>query len=192
MVWVHVQEKIWLSLEEVNNNFIENLRNNLGYSINEDVYMDIVEIFDANTRTWSIERLSEPRAFPACAVLNDLVFFAGKNIKFIFFSLTKKGGGDDFLAANDPLYNVTDIVDIFNVTSKTWSTTRLTHPRTYVSAVSIQDIVMFAGGFDGNLPVTRIDIFNYTSQSWSTAETSQARDSIASARIRDIVLLSGM
>ena len=92
-----------------------------------------------------------------------------------------------------PSFNVDnkDKVDILNITSRTWTTARLSHPRIYISAVTVLDTVMFAGGFDGIYPSSRIDIYNITSDSWSTAETSQARDSITSTVINDLVLFAG-
>jgi hypothetical protein len=82
-------------------------------------------------------------------------------------------------------------VDIFNLTTLTWSTAELSLPRTYISAVACASKVFFAGGFSSSGPSSRVDIYDIATQSWSTAELGEARIRIATATIGNKVFFAG-
>ena len=47
-------------------------------------------------------------------------------------------------------YMVTDSVDLYNGTSGTWSTARLSEARHNLAATSVGNVAIFAGGYSGN------------------------------------------
>ena len=67
-------------------------------------FSDVVDIYDADTGSWSTAWLLEARSFMAATCVGDKAFFAGG------------GNGSD---------TCTDVVDIFDATSGTWTTDSL-------------------------------------------------------------------
>jgi hypothetical protein len=64
-------------------------------------------------------------------------------------------------------------VDIYDISSQSWSTAELSLPRAGIKAIACGSKVLFASGHTsgGGAPYTsRIDIYDLTTQSWSTAE----------------------
>jgi hypothetical protein len=68
----------------------------------------------------------------------------------------------------------------------------LSVPRNYLAAASIKDIVLFAGGFDGETALSIVEIYNLTSNEWTNATLSQARFMMGVATVRDVVLFAGI
>jgi predicted component of type VI protein secretion system len=75
-------------------------------------------------------------------------------------------------------------VDIFNVTSGTWSTAALSVARYYLAATSLPNVgvAIFAGGSVSSA----VDIFNVTSGLWSTAALSVARYYFAATSLPNV------
>jgi hypothetical protein len=71
-------------------------------------------------------------------------------------------------------YNGTasSVVDIFDLHSNTWKTASLSHPRAYLGATTVGNIVLFAGGFDGISVSSVVDIYNATSNTWNVTNLS--------------------
>jgi hypothetical protein len=93
---------------------------------------DRVDIYDRTTGTWSTSTLSFPRAAQTNdATINGKAFFAGGGI-FI-------GNG-----YNSP----SDVIDIYDAVSETWSTDRLPQALIDHSVVEISDYLIVAGGED--------------------------------------------
>ena len=84
---------------------------------------------------------------------------------------------------------MSDRVDIYNLTTNSWSTTTLSQPRRYATAVAVNNKIYFAGGNADYNPLpssqieavvsSRIDIYDHTSNSWSTDALQEARYHIA-------------
>jgi hypothetical protein len=55
------------------------------------------------------------------------------------------------------------VVDIYNVTPNTWTTSSLSQARTYPVATSVEDIAIFAGGTASSGYSAVVDIYNVTS-----------------------------
>lgn len=122
-----------------------------------------INIYNINTNQWTTSQLSLGRFEVAGASLNKkgLVFFAG----------------GAYLPNGDKTQNqlLTNIVDIYNANTNTWSVQTLSQNRSGITATSLdnQNLVFFAGGYItvnlGNPEFTtnRIDIYNATSNSWS-------------------------
>jgi hypothetical protein len=120
--------------------------------------------------THTTTTLSQDRYDLAATSSGELVFFAG-------------GYNGVFLS---------DRVDIYNVTSGSWTTATLSIPRRYLAATSSQNLVFFGGGWNGTSTVyDRVDIYNTLNGSWSTATLSQPRCCLAATSVRNLVLFGG-
>jgi hypothetical protein len=49
---------------------------------------------------------------------------------------------------------VSNVVDLYNYTSGTWSTAQLSVARSYLAATSVGNVAIFAGGYGGNCSLT--------------------------------------
>jgi len=102
-----------------------------------------------NGQATLVGNLSIPRTRIATVAAGNKIFFAG--------------GVNDTVAFSR--------VDIYDVSSQTWSTAELSLPREEIKAVACGNKVFFAGGHNPNGGgVSRVDIYDLTTQSWSTAE----------------------
>jgi hypothetical protein len=70
-------------------------------------------------------------------------------------------------------YNTTSRVDIYDLAGNIWSNSTLSGPRAYISAVSLDDKIYFAGGHSEDrwyaAPSAAIDIYDLKSNSWSVS-----------------------
>lgn len=67
----------------------------------------------------------------------------------------------------------------------------LSQARYALSATSIGDLAIFAGGNDGTAPTNRVDMYKISSNSWSTANLSQPRDSLAATSVGNLAIFAG-
>ena len=113
---------------------------------------NIVDIYNLNTNTWSVQYLSLNRSGVVATALDkeNLVFFAGG---YISVNL----GNPEF--SNNR-------IDIYNATSNTWTTSSLFFKNTFIFAVSLNSygLAFMGGGF-----LKTLNIYNASSNSWSTA-----------------------
>lgn len=118
-----------------------------------------VDIYDVAANSWSTAELTQPRANIAAASAGDKILFAG--------------GGD----ANPWDYNGnSDRVDIYEVSSNTWSTAKLSIPRGGIKAATTGNKILFAGGWSNNQTSDQIDIYDVITNKWSTARLSEAAE----------------
>ena len=107
---------------------------------------DRVDIYDADTNTWSTATLSEARWNMASAVVGKKVFFAGGVI-------------DPGIVSS--IYS--DKVDIYDSETDTWSVMTLSEPRSAMAGASIGNQAVFAGGVYDSSGTTsnskKVDIF---------------------------------
>ncbi|MEM3062175.1 MAG: protein kinase [Nitrososphaerota archaeon] len=92
-----------------------------------------------------------------------------------------------FAAGQNDTSLTVDTVDIYNYTSKTWTTTALSQPRSALTSTRIGNLALFAGGSGSD----QVDIFNYTSNTWGTATLSQPRGYLASSSIGSLAFIAG-
>jgi hypothetical protein len=84
-----------------------------------------------------------------------------------------------------------NVVDIFNSTSQTWSNTTLSQARYLLAASSIGEIVAFGGGWDGPTYYSVVDMFNVTSNTWFTVNLSQSRYWLVSTSSTNKIFFGG-
>jgi hypothetical protein len=100
---------------------------------------DAVDIYDANSNSWSTATLSVERRFLAAATVGDKAFFAG---------------GRDINDDN------CDAVDIYDAKTDQWSTTTLSQARRMLTATSVGSQAVFAGGVHGRYsPSNVVDVY---------------------------------
>jgi hypothetical protein len=123
--------------------------------------------------------LSEARCKLSSSSIEDLAFFGG--------GVGKNG--------------VSNVVDIFNSTTQTWSKTTLSEGRYFLSSSSSSSsssigemVVVFGGGVLDVITSkssSTVDIYNVESQSWITTTLSQPRYELASASSRNKIFFGG-
>ena len=147
-----------------------------GIDTADRAWSDKIDVYDASTNSWSVIQLSEPRSGLAVASHGNKVFFAGG-----FKSL----GFQNIVVSNK--------VDIYDISSNSWSTTTLSEARTGMAATTVGHKVMFAGGnYFGWWPVSnRIDIYDVSTNTWSTTSLSEARSGPAVGTINDKAFFAG-
>lgn len=123
-----------------------------------------VEIYNAETDTWTFSSLSQARSWPVGLAYNDHIFFAGG----MFWSTN---------------YQPTSRVDIWNNEASQWTTAELSMPRFSISAVGIGNKAIFAGGANliQNTVSSAVDIYDFTTGQWTTTELSGPRAAMGSA-----------
>jgi hypothetical protein len=119
-------------------------------------YIDILDIYDPTLNTWSTadQNLSQPSLTTAPTVVGvgNKVLFAGGEIGQLLPSA---------------------VVDIYDVSTNTWTVSHLSTPGMFFSTATCGNKVFFAGGFE-NAP-GNVDIYDATTGSWSTASLSAPR-----------------
>ena len=141
---------------------------------------DVVDIWNSTTGMWSTQRLSVPRFGMGAASVGTKVLFAG--------------GQNSISLDPGQVPTVTDVVDIFDTSTNTWSTHTLSTPRGFLGAATVGTKVLFAGGWLGDIhgqTTGRVDIYDSETDTWTTAELSVARHRIAAAVLGDLVLFAG-
>ncbi|MEO5583006.1 MAG: hypothetical protein ABIR66_09950 [Saprospiraceae bacterium] len=110
-----------------------------------------VDIYDVNTHTWSTAELSVPRSQIATVAAGNKVFFAG----------------GVYYTNPDEMYLV-DRVDIYDVTTNTWSIDSLRGSGGEIAAATVGNKVFFAG-------YNQIDIYDLSTNTWSVSVLSEKR-----------------
>jgi Galactose oxidase, central domain/Kelch motif len=114
-------------------------------------------------------------------------------------SLAAAGAGNKILFAGGEIYNVTyDVsnrVDIYDVSSGTWTTAQLSEARNGLAGAAAGNKILFAGGYGHNGGVSSgsktVDIYDVLSNTWTTAQLSEARGSLAGAAAGNKILFAG-
>jgi len=94
-------------------------------------------------------------------------------------------GNKILFAPGYPSGKVSTRIDIFDISTNSWSTAELSQPRTGVTTVVLGNKIFLGGGWAGRDPSSRVDIYDAVTNSWSTAELSMARGNMC-ARLREI------
>lgn len=137
---------------------------------------DDVDIYDKETGVWTVEHLTLGRTITGGAVAcENKVFFAGGHIHISPGSL-----------------DYTDLIDIYDTETNTWSIDNLSIPRCFIGGVAAGGKIYFAGGATGEQAVTnRIDIYNMETGEWTIDSLSEARAFIAAIAYGDKIYFAG-
>jgi hypothetical protein len=139
-------------------------------------FLTLVLLFLAALRTTGVAALefvhttadlSQSRASLAAVAAGGKVFFAGGFRPF------------------------TDVVDVFDTSTGTWSVAHLSQPRETLSATAVGNKVLFAGGWTGGAASNVVDICDVQTGVWTTAALSQARQYMGVATVGDKAIFAG-
>jgi hypothetical protein len=132
-----------------------------------------VDIFDLETRNWTRTDLSAPRGKLVCTAVQDVVLFAGGI------------DGSTFSA----------VVDVFNITSRTWlPPLTLQEARYSLAGVTVgTNKAIFAGGNSVDGATNTIDIFDYDTMTItpSTNSLSVSRFEVTATAVGDMAFFAG-
>ena len=138
-------------------------------------YSSAVDIYDATTNTWSTASLSQARG--------DGILVATVGTKAVF------AGGEIWLSSQDTSGS-SNAVDIYDATSKTWSTHALSQTGSYGSVTTVGTVALFKA--NGSVNASNVvDVYNAFTNTWSTASLSVARVSIAVATVGTKAIFAG-
>ncbi len=106
---------------------------------------NVVDIYDAMTDTWTTDTLSIARMSAGAATINGKAYFAG--------------GGS--FASGAVLSDFSDVIDIYDPVSDTWTVDYLSQPVASHSVIAIGNHLLVAGGkTDGSLRVKTVEILD--------------------------------
>ena len=99
----------------------------------------VVDLFNFLTQTWSTAHWSVARTSLVAASVGSIALFAG--------GLSRKpfDNGNQYMPSYDT-YSDSSVVDVFHVTTGTWSNASLSVARKYLAATTVGDVAVFAGG----------------------------------------------
>lgn len=136
-----------------------------------------VDIFEPLTQTWSVEQLSEPGFYVQAVSYQNTALFAG------FY---------DLVSFSPLSFAFSKTVNIYDVTTGTWTTDTLSQARGNMSATVVGNLALFAGGQTSNSTTSaRVDIYNFSTGTWSTASLSIARAFTAAVTVGNKALFAG-
>lgn len=134
-----------------------------------------LNVYDISADTWTTKYLELPRRELSTAVAGNKVFFAG--------GIYHPAG-----ASLDDASLSSDLVEIYDLSANTWSSTLLSQARSYLSIVTVAGNTYFAGGENysfltqGTPFVTlsdKIDIYNDFSGAWSASSLTEPKVGMA-------------
>jgi len=128
-----------------------------------------------------IGTLSKARAGMAVAAAGNKIVFAGGQSNGCTGSWCEDWGSSR--------------VDIYDVSTNTWSTAELSAHRYGIAAIAVGNKIFFAGGESGdgafNSLYSNVDIYDVSTNTWSVASLSLPRSSIAVAAIGNKIFFAG-
>jgi hypothetical protein len=140
-----------------------------------------VNIYDVTNNTWSSAKLSAGGANIAAAVAGNKVLFAG--------------GLRDH---PDKIAKPSAIVDIFDLSTNTWSVTSLSQGRSDISVVSSNGKIYFAGGSSGDNAImgflgatNAIDIYDYATNTWTVSVLAEDKTYLAGIAVGNKIYWAG-
>jgi hypothetical protein len=82
-------------------------------------------------------------------------------------------------------------VDIYDVTTNTWTTSQLSEGREDLTAVGVPNKIVFAGGYNGTGLSTTADVYDVKSGTWTNLTINQGRILMAGASSDNFILFAG-
>jgi len=107
-----------------------------------------VDIFNSVTGSRIVNQLTKARGTISVGAAGTQILFAGGWYWDITYTILE-----------------TDRVDIYDVSTSTWSTATLSEKRQNMAVATVGDLVIFAGGLNSNIGLVKnVDIYNTTSK----------------------------
>lgn len=151
------------------------------------------DVSENDALKWSSDRISQARSELAGVGCADVLMFAGGSAVASAAKQEKIAAkmkhAQETAQTRRQLYRMTKeapllsaVVDIFNITTREWSSTKLSEARRGLVAVATQRHVLFAGGeVADSKPSAVIDIYDVGNQVWTTEMLSQPRRDFGAA-----------
>jgi outer membrane lipoprotein-sorting protein len=162
-----------------------------GY-IGNNTYSDEVDIYNFSTNTWSSAKLSKAESKTNITLGNKIVFI-GKTVIDVYDAaantwtvIPNLTGWAPLAAINNKVFFAgggltSSQLNIYDVSANTWSTVSLSEGRAGITAITVGDKIIFAGGYkhlDGDdYPddlSKAVDVYNASTNSWSTSQLPTA------------------
>jgi len=137
-----------------------------------------VDIYDMSTQTWSTAELSEARTGIGAATVGNKILFAG-------------GAKNNHPWYEDEWINFSTRVDIYDVSTNSWTTTELPEPIHFLGWQGITAVVGNKAFFCGGINRSIVYIYDVVQNSWSTANLSVEREDFAAASVGNKILITG-
>jgi hypothetical protein len=102
-------------------------------------YSSVVDIYNTTTSTWVSSSLSQPRSNLAATSIRNLALFAGG---FTGVGISEK-------VVYYPQGNYSAVVNIYDSVSGKWTIASLSQARANLTATTVGNLALFAGGQDG-------------------------------------------
>jgi Kelch motif len=126
---------------------------------------------DRSTKKMSTAKLSRARHSVSSLVAGNKIFFAG---------------------GRDAVNHTLDVVDIFDLVTRTWSVQKLSVPRADMALVSFGTKVFFAGGDLGfGSASSRVDIYDLNTGQWTVTELPTAAIGIHPVTLGNELVFAG-
>ena len=132
-------------------------------------YQAQVDIWNSSSHVWTTAMLSQPRQYVVAGATDSQILFAG--------------GFCSPCAGENTTTHRSNVVDIFDVRSNTWQSTKLSQRRSNLAVTCVGGrYVLFGGGTSEvpdptltNIKSNVVDIYDGLTQTWSVAKLSEAR-----------------
>jgi hypothetical protein len=121
------------------------------YGANSGNFYKQIDIYDAASETWSVDSLSMMRGLNGAISANNKIYW----------------GGGFVSDAASPDGNITNSVEIRDLTTNTTSFDCLSEPKAWLTAVRKDNKIIFFGGIYFGISNSRFDIYDLTTNSWS-------------------------
>lgn len=171
-------------------------------------------IYDGSNDTWS-ETIQPLGYFRSIASVGEKVFMAGgmpvsgalfwttlgsgswsykSSVARFHLSIAAAGGKVMFAGGILPNgSSCTNLIDIYDVATDSWSTANLSSAKGFVGGVAARNLIFFAGGgcVGGESYNDVVDIYNTDTDSWSRARLSEARYGVGAGVVGNKVVFAG-
>jgi hypothetical protein len=126
-----------------------------------------INVYDTASNSCTVINFNEARGGMAAVSFGNKIFFAGGWYRN--FDLPVLYCDDDGTNCHyEPAIVGSNRVDIYDVSSGTWSSTQLSEARGDITTAIVDNKILFAGGGSSK----RVDIYDASSNSWSTGQLS--------------------
>jgi len=154
---------------------------------------NVIDIFNLFTNSWTTALLGTARVGMAATVVGTTAIFGGgggNGVPFQKEKLTLAIGEQESIVFN---------IDMYKLHEHTWTSSNLSHPRTLLSATTIGNLALFAGGMP--LPINEtianpgassvIDIYDFETSSWSTDTLPRPRYALSAVTVGNRAIFAG-
>lgn len=134
-----------------------------------------VDIFNSSTGARTNAKLSKARTNIAVGTAGNKILFAGGWFWDMSYNQVQ-----------------TDVVDIYDNATSTWSAAKLSKKREAISVAVIGNKILFAGGFNGlGVVFNTVDIYDASTNTWTATTMSTARYGMAVAVVGSKAYFAG-